>query len=88
MGNRTMDRAYPFFAASGLRRADAARYVGVSATTFDRLVKEGVMPRPRDQSGIMIWLRHELDDTLFALPVIGDKGDEGGRSICDQAFGV
>ena len=32
--------------AAGLSREAAARFVGVSPAMFDRLVREGVMPRP------------------------------------------
>ncbi|MHC2109079.1 helix-turn-helix transcriptional regulator [Methylobacterium sp. CM6246] len=30
----------------GLNRQEAARYVGVSAPTFDKLIHEGKMPKP------------------------------------------
>ncbi len=52
---------------------------------FDRMVKEGVLPSPRDLLGVKVWLRQELDDALFALVCIGD---EGGGNTCDSAFGM
>ncbi len=71
---------------TGLRRIDAARHWGVSPGHFDRLVAEGVAPAPRDSRGVKLWLRQELDDAMFDLPVIGGQ-DEGANS-CDAAFGV
>lgn len=77
------ESAKPKTAPTGLRRVDAALHCGVSAGHFDRMVKEGVMPPPRDQLGVKVWLRQELDDALFGLPVIGE---EGGGNSCDALF--
>ena len=49
----------------GLRRRDAARYLGVSPSTFDRLREAGIAPPPRQLMGVIIWDRHELD-ALFS----------------------
>ena len=46
--------AYP---PRGLNREEAARYVGVSATTFDRLIAEGRMPKPLRVGKRVIWDR-------------------------------
>ena len=43
------DRPTPRTAPTGLRRNHAAMHCGVSPGHFDRMVKEGVMPAPRDQ---------------------------------------
>ncbi len=75
--------SFPF--STGLRRASAAIHCGVSAGHFDCMVKEGVLPAPRDQGGVKTWLRQELDEALFSLPTIGD---EGGGNTCDEAFGL
>lgn len=61
----------PFALPNGLRRADVARHWGVSPGHFDRLVAEGVAPAPRDSRGVKLWLRQELDDAMYDLPVIG-----------------
>ncbi|WP_064692000.1 helix-turn-helix transcriptional regulator [Rhizobium aegyptiacum] len=45
----------------GLRREDAARYIGVSPSLFDRLRKDGKVPEPRDLFGLMVWDRSDLD---------------------------
>lgn len=31
----------------GLSREQAATYIGVSTSTFDRMIKDGMMPKPR-----------------------------------------
>lgn len=58
----------------GLSRNEAARYVGVGATTFDGLVRAGEMPKPRRFRGAkrLVWLKRELDRALEELPVDGD----------------
>lgn len=45
----------------GLRRADAAMYIGMSTTKFDQLVKDGRMPEPIRIDGIVIWDIRKLD---------------------------
>lgn len=37
----------------GLSRTLAASYVGVSPSTFDRMIKDGLMPRPKAVYGRM-----------------------------------
>ena len=45
----------------GLNRVTAAAYVGVSATTFDKLVLDGSMPSPIAIRSRKVWDRFELD---------------------------
>ena len=61
----------------GLRRPDAARYVGVGLTKFDELVADGRMPKPKTVDGCVIWDRIRLDDAFDSLPDQGDKLDRG-----------
>lgn len=69
---------------TGMRRQDAAAHCGISPGHFDRLVKEGVLPAPRPLLGVKVWIRQELDSSLFALePEIGQ-----GAGSCDEAFGL
>ncbi len=56
-----MPRLPPFHCARGLNRVEAARYVGVSPTTFDKLVDTGQMPRPKQVGARRIYDRHQLD---------------------------
>lgn len=53
--------------ARGLNRLEAARYVGVGPTTFDKLVSEGKMPRPARVGMRRIWDRRRLDLAFEAL---------------------
>lgn len=66
------------FAPRGLRRADAARYLGISPTLFDVKRKEGAIPPPRDLFGVMIWDRHDLD-SLFATPTYTAANDNASN---------
>lgn len=52
----------------GLSRTQAAAYINVSPPTFDRLVAEGVMPRPRRLRGCKIWDRLDLDAHFARVP--------------------
>ena len=65
------------FAPLGLRRAQASLYVGLSATHFDKLVAEGLMPTPRLAGGVKLWLRSELEFALLEL-----EQDSGGHNSC------
>src|SRR3990170_2294785 len=55
------DRKALPFAPRGLRRAEAAAYVGVSPSTFDGMIREGYMPRPKRYRGRTIWDRVALE---------------------------
>jgi predicted DNA-binding transcriptional regulator AlpA len=52
----------------GLSRLEAAAYVGISATTFDQLVAETLMPRPRLIRGRQVWDVDELRAAFKTLP--------------------
>jgi predicted DNA-binding transcriptional regulator AlpA len=52
----------------GLSRDEAAMYCGVSATMFDRLVKDGRMPGPRRIDGRKVWDIWALDVAFDQLP--------------------
>jgi predicted DNA-binding transcriptional regulator AlpA len=51
----------------GLRRAEAARYVGVSASKFDGMVRDGRMPRPFHVDACTIWDVRDLDPAIDEL---------------------
>lgn len=52
-----------------LTREAAAAYVSVSGGTFDKMIDEGTMPKPRKISGTRIgWDVRELDAAVDALP--------------------
>ncbi len=52
----------------GLSREEAARYVGVGATKFDEMVKDGRMPKPKRVDGRVVWDRAALDLAFSDLP--------------------
>lgn len=51
----------------GLSREEAARYVGVGATKFDELVKDGRMPKPFKIDSRVIFDIHDLDHAMDTL---------------------
>jgi predicted DNA-binding transcriptional regulator AlpA len=51
----------------GLSRVRAAAYVGVSPTTFDRMVRDKLMPQPLRIYGRIVWDLRKLDDAFAAL---------------------
>jgi len=55
----------------GLNRIQAARYIGISPTKFDELVKDGRMPRPRRIDYRRVWDVQELDMAFEELPYDG-----------------
>ena len=78
--------ARPAAPRRGLRREDAALYVGVSPSLFDRAVKDGQMPRPVKLFGAVIWDVQALDRAFDALT--DDKSDAAasGQAAWDQAL--
>jgi predicted DNA-binding transcriptional regulator AlpA len=52
----------------GLSREEAAAYVGVSASLFDALVKDGRMPLPKRINVRAVWDRLRVDAAFEALP--------------------
>jgi predicted DNA-binding transcriptional regulator AlpA len=67
----------------GLRRHEAAAYIGISATKFDDWVARGVMPKPKRQDGVVLWDVVQLDDAFDALPDDGGKDGGLGSSAWD-----
>lgn len=49
------------YAPRGLRRAEAARYLGISPSHFDTQRKIGAIPAPKSILGVVLWDRRELD---------------------------
>jgi excisionase family DNA binding protein len=56
----------------GLSRVQAAEYIGVSPSTFDKMVADGEMPVPKRIRGRVIWDLKRLDCAFDAL-------DDGGQ---------
>ncbi len=64
----------------GLSREEAARYVGISTTTFDRLIEDGRMPKPARIGKRTVWDRHKIDAAFSDL----DHSD--GENELDRAL--
>ena len=60
----------------GLSRDEAAMYLGVSASKFDELVRDGRMPAPRRIDSRKVWDVHQLDLAFNELPVEGNSWDD------------
>ena len=50
-----------------LSRVQAAAYLGVSPTLFDRAVKDGKMPKPFRLYGRVLWDARKIDAAISAL---------------------
>ena len=48
----------------GLRRGEAATYVGLSPSMFDKMVKEGRLPKPTRFGGASVWDMRLLDQAF------------------------
>ena len=64
----------------GLNREEAARYVGIGTSLFDRLVEEGRMPKPKHIGKRVVWDRLKLD-AAFA-----DLDEDVGENSIDRAL--
>ena len=54
---------------AALGREDAAAYLALSVTTFEKLVREESLPPPRQLAGRRVaWIRAELDAWLWGRP--------------------
>lgn len=49
----------------GLRRDEAAAYVGLSPSTFDNMVRVGKLPMPKKWGTASVWDMHRLDQAAF-----------------------
>ncbi len=63
----------------GLSRVEAAQYIGVSPTTFDQMVADDRMPKPKRVGRRVIWDRQLLDLYFTALPDENDRDDIWAR---------
>lgn len=71
MNEQVVQRHYPLpptLPPRGLRRTEAAAYIGVSPSLFDQMISDGRMPRPKRYRGRVIWDRCALDEAFACLP--------------------
>ncbi|MDO9416976.1 helix-turn-helix transcriptional regulator [Pararhizobium sp.] len=57
----------------GLNRIEVALAIGVSPTTVDEMVLEGVLPRPRKWHTRKVWLVSEIEAYMSEWPEDGGK---------------
>jgi len=76
--------ALPLSARRGYNRAEAASYVGVSVTTFDKLVSAGTMPQPNMFLGRKVWDLRALDRALDAHSGIVVAGETPDRHLDEE----
>jgi len=63
----------PTLAPRLIGRDDAAAYVGVSPNTFDKMIADELMPKPRQLTERRLaWDVRQLDAAIDRLPVNGD----------------
>ncbi len=75
--------ALPPSSRRGFDRKEAASYVGVSPTHFDKLVNCGTMPKPNQLLGRKVWDVRALDRRLDLLAGI-DTGHSAGADGADD----
>jgi predicted DNA-binding transcriptional regulator AlpA len=60
----------------GLSRIQSAAYIGVPATVFDELVRDGRMPQPIRLNSRLAWDRLQLDHAFAALSDVARDGKD------------
>ena len=67
LGKTNTSAQKPALPRRGLSRVEAAQYIGVGASTFDNMVKEGGMPKPVRIGSRTVWDIHALDTAFDGL---------------------
>ena len=52
----------------GLRREEAAAYVALSPSMFDKMIKDGRLPKPKKFGDASVWDMRQLDLAFEAMP--------------------
>jgi hypothetical protein len=69
----------------GLRRADAARYLGISPSYFDTRRKAGNIPEPRQMLGVLLWDRNDLDRLFDCASAANDNDDYWDKACSGES---
>lgn len=56
-----------------LRKSEAARSIGVSINTFNRMIDDGIIPRPFCYGTMQMWLVSDLQAGIASLPTKEDQ---------------
>jgi predicted DNA-binding transcriptional regulator AlpA len=54
----------------------AAAYIGVSPSHFDKLIRDRLMPPPKRLGGRVVWDRNQLDKAFDALDVDSNQNQD------------
>lgn len=65
----------------GISREQAASFIGISPTLFDRLVFEGKMPDGRQIYGRLVWDVQEVADAFRRLPHRSEPVDQRRQEV-------
>ena len=65
----------------GVSRVQAANYVGVSPVTFDRMVRDKMMPKPLRIYARTVWDLHAIDAAFDALDSASVEADDGWHKM-------
>ncbi|TGP22357.1 MULTISPECIES: hypothetical protein [unclassified Mesorhizobium] len=76
MARRQIDLP-PTLVPIGLSRIEASAFIGVSASLFDEMVKDGRMPKPKAINSRTVWDRRAIERAFDLLP--GGSDDGGGE---------
>lgn len=69
-----------------LNRAELALAIGFSVGTIDKMVEEGVLPRPRVWNKRKVWMVAEVEASMSEWPTDRGEADEGeGGNYFDEA---
>ena len=82
--NTNLIHALPQDARRCFDRKEAASYVCVSPTTFDKLVRQGTMPKPTVLLGRKVWDRRAIDRFLDAESGIESRASQIVNSVDDD----
>ena len=66
----------PLYPPRWMRRTEAARWVAMSPSKFDQLVKDGRLPPPKMIDGVILWDRYRLDAAVELFPDRGEVTDQ------------
>lgn len=75
--------ALPTFQRRCFNRKEAASYLCVSPTTFDKLVNDGTAPNPITLRGRKVWDVRALDQMLDAASGMTNVGSTDARDVDD-----
>jgi predicted DNA-binding transcriptional regulator AlpA len=74
----------PSLAPRGLSRGQAAEYIGVGITLFDKMVEDGRMPKPKRIDGRVVWDKVKVD---AAFAELDEPASASGATTTDRIFG-